>query len=346
MSEVKRYYWLDILKIIACLCVIVNHFGGLILDFTNYSHSSVVFYCIQFALCKIGVPLFIMVTGYLFLKSEKGNNFTYKTVLKRIFRIFVPLFIISLLVTIKNNGINNFNLLIFLKSFVSEPYSTVYWYLYMLIGLYIVTPFVNKMINKFQNIDYKFFIILFLIFPAIISLVNIYFNFNVSSYFFESFFPGIIAYYISGVYLAKIDIKKEYFIIAWFFFFVLSGLFFLTLYLPYLKAGTISYAFDSYLSIFVIIQSFSIFYIVRYIFENQKFNKMIAKIISEISKTTFGIYLIHYFTFNRIINLSIIKNIFSFNAIIGVVLTELCVFIICGIITYILRKIPLVKNFL
>ena len=253
---------------------------------------------------------------------------------------------ISLLLAIKNNGINNFNLLLFIKDFISEPYVIVYWYLYMLIGLYIVTPFVKKMINKFQNIDYKFFIILFLIVPAIISLVNIYFKFNVSSYFFKPFFPGIIAYYISGVYLSKIDIKKRYFIIAWFFFFVLSGLFFLTLYLPYLKVGTISYAFDSYLSIFVIIQSFSVFYIVRYIFENQKFNKLIAKIIGEISKTTFGIYLMHYFTINRIINLSIIKNIFSFNAIIGVVLTELCVFIFCGIITYIFRKIPLVKNFL
>ena len=176
MIETKRYYWLDILKIIACLCVIANHSGGVILSYTNYSQSAVIFYCIQFALCKIGVPLFIMVSGYLFLKSEKGNDFSYKIILKRIFRIFVPLFMISLLLAIKNNGINNFNLLLFIKDFISEPYVIVYWYLYMLIGLYIVTPFVKKMINKFQNIDYKFFIILFLIVPAIISLVNIYFE--------------------------------------------------------------------------------------------------------------------------------------------------------------------------
>lgn len=342
----KRYYWLDILKIIACFCVLVNHIGLFGLTKAHYSFSEVLFYCIQFALCKIGVPLFIMVSGYLYLTSEKSNNFTYKTILKRIFRIIVPLILMTLLLTVKENGIKDFNILLFIKNFINKPYVVAYWYLYMLIGLYIITPFIKKMIDKFKSIDYIIFLIMFLILPAAISFITKFFNIGISSYFTQAFFPIIIAYYISGVYIAKLEKSNKKLILSIIIFIISTILFFLTLYLPYLKTNAISYLFDGYKSIFCVFQSLSIFYIIYHLFENKKFGKRLSTIISETSKVTFGIYLTHFTIVNRVYNFAPIHRIFMYNANIGILCIEVSIFIICGIATYILRKIPVIKKFL
>ena len=123
-------------------------------------------------------------------------------------------------------------------------------------------------------------------------------------------------------------------------------LYFLTFYYPYLITGKISYKYGKYNSIFCIIQSFSLFYIIRHLFENFKFNKKISIIIEEIGKTTFGIYLIHILINYRIYSLNIMQDIFSINACLGVFILEIGVFVVCGIITFIFRKIPVIKNFL
>lgn len=71
--KIKRTLWLDILKIIACFLVIVNHAGGYVLG-NNPSKITIIFYCVNFAICKIAVPIFIMVTGSLLLKKESSYN--------------------------------------------------------------------------------------------------------------------------------------------------------------------------------------------------------------------------------------------------------------------------------
>lgn len=50
--KIKRTLWLDILKIIACFLVIVNHAGGYVLG-NNPSKITILFYCVNFAICKI-----------------------------------------------------------------------------------------------------------------------------------------------------------------------------------------------------------------------------------------------------------------------------------------------------
>ena len=100
-KEKKRYYWVDLLKILACFLVVINHTGGYLLEFAGTSNfGTSLFYMIEFVICKIGVPLFIMISGFLLL--ERNNNFC--DIGKKIFRVFVPLFLLSALVYFKANG--------------------------------------------------------------------------------------------------------------------------------------------------------------------------------------------------------------------------------------------------
>ena len=76
-KSLKRNYWIDILKIIACFCVIVNHTGLVLLEYTNYKNIPVLVYSIMFSICKIGAPIFIMVTGYLLLRKKTNGLLRY-----------------------------------------------------------------------------------------------------------------------------------------------------------------------------------------------------------------------------------------------------------------------------
>ncbi len=346
MEKSKRYIWLDIIKMIACFCVIVNHTEGYLLEYTNYAKMPTLFYCMQFCLCKMGIPLFIMTTGYLLLTNSQNNEFNFKDVFRRIFRIIIPLIGIQLLLFIKDNGLTNFSLIAFLKSFLHEPYMIPYWYLYMLIGLYLITPFIKKMVNNFNINDYKIFIVIFLVIPSLLPILNNYMHIDFSNYFFQAFFPMIMAFFIAGVYLSKVTISKKKLWFSIFLLFISSIFYFLTLYYPYLTNGNISYQYDTYTSIFCIVQSFALFYIIRHLLENFHFNKRTSKIIEEISKTTFGIYLIHALINHRIYNFQPIQNIFSLNACLGIIILEIVIFIIGSITTFFLRKIPVVKKFL
>lgn len=338
----KRNYWIDILKIIACFCVIINHTGLVLLEYTNYKSIPVLVYSFMFAICKIGVPIFIMVTGYLLL-NKKTN---YKQTIRRIMRILIPLLFLSLFSYIKTNGISNFNILIFCKDFIKSPVITAFWYLYMLIGLYIVIPFVQKMVQKFNENDYKMFILLFLLIPSLIPLLSIYLNLGISSYFTMSFFPVVVAYLVVGVYLSKVKLNKTNLIIAILSFIISIIMFTLSLYIPFLNTSKISYILDSSFYITAALPAMATFYIIRYIFENRKLNKILIKIITEISLVTFGIYLFHPFILDRIYNLSLIQTIFQLSPYLGILALEIARFTICGIATFILRKIPFVKKFL
>ena len=81
MITKKEIIYLDILKIFACFMVIINHTNGLILE--NKTFANTTFYCIMFSICKVAVPLFLMITGALIL----NRNYSYKKVLKCIFRV-------------------------------------------------------------------------------------------------------------------------------------------------------------------------------------------------------------------------------------------------------------------
>ncbi len=342
MSESKRYYWLDIIKIIACLSVIINHTCGYLLEYTNNAHYATIFYSIQFALCKIGVPLFLMVSGYLLL--NRNENISFKEVFKRIYRIIVPLIFISLLLYIKEIGIKNFNFLDFIINFLKKPYIIPFWYLYMLIGLYVAMPFLKKMINNFKIKDYRIFIILFLLLPSLLIMVSDYLNIPISTHFTKAIFPIHMTFFISGMYLSKVNLNKKYLIISLFIFISSAVLFFLSLYLPFINNNSISYKLNS-LNIILVLESLSIFYIIRYLFENATFNKWISKIICEVSKVTFGIYLIHYLIAYQFYNFVLIQNIFALNPILGILSLELGLFLGCGLLIFIFRKIPIIKKF-
>lgn len=339
----KRYYWLDILKIVACYLIVVNHTGGYIVEFMGKdSLGANLFFSIQFVICKIGVPIFIMTTGYLLLTK----NYNFKDVLKKIYRISVPLILFSIFIYWSWYGIGFNRIDKFIITFIKEPLIIPYWYLYMLIGLYLVTPFVQKMIKNFKMNDFRNFIIICVLIPATLPIFSLYFNFSFNEYFVAAIFPIYIGYYVAGIYLSKLELTKKNRNIALILFTVSLVLFFLSMFVPYMINNKLDLRLDSCAFITTALPALSFFYLIRYYFENRKFKAKTAKILTELSLVSFGIYLIHMFINKRLYYMTFIQNIFEFNSYIGIVTIQLLTFVIAGLFIYILRKIPIIKKFL
>jgi len=339
-SMKKQILYLDILRIIACFLVIVNHTHKYIL--VNGGIINTIFYVLGFSVSKIGVPIFLMITGVLVLNKD----YNYKKVLKNIFRVIVLLMGLSFFIYFVNIDIKDFNILIFLNHFFTSNYSFSFWYLYALIGLYLVIPFLQKMIKNFSKKDYIYFVFIFLLVPSIFYLLDNYFNFKLNTNITSSFFPSIVCIPICGEFLSKVKLDKKYFNTSLLIFCVSFLGMFCPMFIPYLKNNNISYVLDSWDTLPVLLMSVSFFYIMRYLYENKKINLISEKLIFKIASTTFGIYLIHTIINYRIYDLYIVQKIFLFNEILGVVILEILVFIICGVIIFLLKKLPIIKKFL
>ena len=317
--------YLNIIKIIACFMVIVNHISYYLLEYKGLFNTT--FYCIFFSISKVGVALFLFITGALIIDKE----YDYKKVLKRILRVFIPMFILSFIIYSKENGIHVLN---FFSNFLKDPIRFNYWYIYLLIGLYLVVPFLQKMVKKFEKKDYLFFLILFLFIPSFITTIGVYTNFSISKYFSDSIFSVAVSLVILGNYLSKINLSRKKFIISVLIFFVSFSIQFLSMYIPYLHDGEISYQLDFWDSLSVIFMGGSVFYILRCILENIKYKTTTNEVISIISKTTFGIYLIHESAVKYVYS----SVLFNFCPLIGQIVLYFGVFILSSFAVYIFKK--------
>ena len=340
MPGVKRYVWLDLIKSLACFLVIVNHSHSWIMR-AGITNGTVLFDAVIFSISKIAVPLFVMTTGYLLLQKEV----TWKKTFLRILRVGAPLLVLSVYYYFKTNGESG-TILNFLRQFVETPQAAFLWYLYMLIGLYLAMPFVIKIVKNSSDFELIVFAILFLIIPAGASFITSVFHYRFHSDFFAAFFPTAIGYLVAGFVFARIPLKSKYFYGSVMLFVVAILVFVLSILIPYTKIGEIKYIFDTWQSLPVMMASLSAYYFFRYIFENRKLKHMTAKVIGEISGTTFGIYLIHISVIDRVFYSNIFQRLFSLNPFIGVIAAQSASFIICGGIIFVLKKIPGVKWFL
>ena len=345
MDMGKRKIYLDILKIMAIIAVVINH-SYLFLssnDLFSYSFKTFLFLIVKFA-----VPLFLMVSGALLLNKKD----TFKDVFaKRIFRVLIPLIVITLIWSLYYKS-NLMRIPIYLIECDADKIPYWAWYIYIIIAIYLVLPFLQKMVKNFKDNDYKMFILLFLIIPSFISFVCIILeSFFSKTLFVTSYITGVIfseyiALVVIGYYLSKKEITRKVKNIA---IFSLIFSLFIALFLEilnYTMYNNTSFLLDNCLLPTAIIPAISIFIIVKYYFVNGVKKEKFKSVIIYMSNLVFGIYLCHAFFINIFYNLEFIKTIFEFNNFIGFIVLDFIVLLISGLIIVLLRKIPFINNFL
>lgn len=171
----KRVKYCDMLRFIAIICIIVIHTFA---DFRDYylANNKIYYYLLTFAdsFTRIGVPLFFMLTG-AFMLSKKINTPYFTFIRKRIPKLFIPFFIISIIYYISSKYLYNTDISIknFLINFTS-PGGVHYhfWFMYMIIMIYLLLPYINKAVRRLSKKDLETIITLIIIFGSTVTTIN------------------------------------------------------------------------------------------------------------------------------------------------------------------------------
>ena len=208
------------------------------------------------------------------------------------------------------------------------------WYLYAIIGLYLLLPMFSAFLKNNTNNLYIIICLLFgvnFLIPEVLSLfdLNLGISLSISKYSLYLFL-GAAIYRINDKILKKLllpSILVFVLIIACqtVYSFVLNKM------LPL-----------SYLHSYVVIMTCCVFIIFRNLFNKQVFDN---KFINELAGCTWGIYLIHPFIihiFGKLFDF----NIVNYNNFIAFPICCIVIFALSALATFTLRKIPFVKRFL
>lgn len=348
---------IEVIRIIAAYFVIFNHTtsNGFFL-FAKYDRGSLPYwvYMTLSVFCKVSVPLFFMIAGALLLRKDISLKKLWR---EKIARMVIVLFVFSLVMyvgTLSYSSDFHLSVIDFLKKLYMEKASFAYWYLYAYIGLLISLPFLRAIVKEIKEIHYKYLIILYIIFTAIIPCVEyrvfqgiISMNGDIKPtwLFVNIVFWPLLGYYLENVY----DYNKcnNRVITAW----ILAGIVGISIscYMIYYMHGVMGECKETnaqtFHMMFIILPCIAVFMGLKKWFLKYNIKDFLRKIIISIGGCTFGIYLIHVLVKE---NLSFLWKIFCgnyhMNNMIAALLFCFVVFVICYAIVLGLRMIPVIKK--
>jgi surface polysaccharide O-acyltransferase-like enzyme len=293
----------------------------------------------------IGVPLFVMLSGFLLLQPEKADEPLGVFFKKRFNRIGLPFIFWSTVYLLWSVYVHNMPLTPdgVVKAFMSGTYVHL-WFLYMLIGLYLVTPILRTFVKNLDPKRFKYLVILWFIGTTIIWFVNTFgpYNFNTALFVFT----GWSGYYILGAFLQKIKVRTWILVLAACFGILVAvfGAYGITR----LVGERVTEFFHDSLNFNMIIASVSVYLLLINIpikrVESQ--NAKVNAVLHWIGQNTLPIYLMHFIILECFIFgfFGIHLNPYTLNPIIEIPLLTLVTFGLTAAIVYLLNKIPLVKR--
>lgn len=321
--------------------------------FLYTNEFSTTWYAVHFidSLCRVAVPLFLMTTGILLLDPSREITIR-KFFLKRFPRILFPFLLWSLIfLTLQNFGVFNFDNAITTlgtnyTSIITTPAAYHLWFVYTLIGLYLLIPII-KPLTKFQAIsELKYFSIIWIIFHNII-LIGSYFL-NIRIHFDLGYFIGYSGFLTIGYLLYQYISQKR---ISTLLVVLSCMIFFAMIYFGFIlvnqndSSTDLNQYFYEYGNFAVISLAISLFILIRNL-TYRITNKYIVGIVKSFGNATFGVFLVHPLIIDqvsKVLQPEIITRDSASQVIIFITVTSLLTVFISYAIVWIISKIPIVK---
>lgn len=296
------------------------------------------------AIGNLGVPLFVMLSGALLLDPaicEEPMRVFFK---KRFVRIGLPVIFWTIAYFAWGHYVHGYSLTptnIF-EGLISGSYP-ILWFMYLIMGLYLVTPFLRVVVKYVERQKFKFLLALWVVGSFFVPFVQMFIGYNYNPLLFV--FAGWIGYYLLGAFLLKSEVHSRivYLAVALGLTGVVVG-----------DAVAVAFAgpqvldfFHEYL-IFTIITASAASFLILIAHRKNRFegNSVVNRSLHWIGQNTLPIYLIHMMILETIWAgwLGFTLNSGSFISIFSVPLLTVIVFFLSAVIVYPLMKIPYLKR--
>lgn len=329
----NRIYWIDAARSLACLCVLTLHAyvpggtnGARLVGGINY-----------FAVA--GFIVFFMISGSLVLYEPKKF---FPFMKQRLLRVAVPMVIwtiITLLIGCFTGKMGWSDLPNAILLIPFEPQFGTYWFIYVLFGIYLVTPILSLWLNQCSQGELRVILAL-----GAIALATPYLKFIDSdtlkvvslSQGWLYYFNGYLWLAVMGFYVRKyVNIPR----FKWWHY----ALIILIIALPvsHFLFKVPPHLLQDNLAINVVLLSCAFFIVIKHI----KLGNRMKRIVSNFAKHSFGIYLIHKQLMNFVI-LPLMPESFSVHYIIMYIAVITTLVVVCYTIVHLLSKLPYSKYFI
>lgn len=342
--KVRKIISIDFLRILSGFFVVFIHSSDKFLLFEDYvgGFSWWLIYILN-TLSKVSVPLFVMVSGYLLLNSEKTKNLRafYK---RRFMRVGVPLAFWLLLFFIYQVLVEGVSVdaTYILNAVFTVSLGPLY-FLIVIVELYLLAPFIQSIMasKKFMpNLMIVVFLGLFNILALFVPRVIVGSSFNYSANILTIFLPYVF-YFVFGGFVRRFFSQN---LNIWFL-----GIIYLSFSLvtAFVANGDLNNPVLSYASPTLIIMSIA-FFILIISSENyfKDLKKTYKKVIRLIADTIFGVFLVHSYVINFIEDYTFLNPGTILSPLwLYVFLVAFMVFIVSFVIVFVGKRMPVIKIF-
>ena len=336
----ERYVWADALNIIACISVVILHCtNGAVHNFTEFNFDFVRgAFTHSFFLWP--VPVFYalsgcMLIGYDFTTIERVKQYAHR----RVLRTLIPFFFwggiyVLLPQIIKHESVS---IASSIGSILAGP--GVLWFFIPLFGLYLMYPFVNRMVVGASNKFILYFLVISFVFVSLVPFIGkmtgweklMHCNLFVVG-------SGSVMYAVMGYYIGKYTISPNYRKMIYGLSLTATIIQFVIILKRIPEAGFDDGIFTHTGTPTNVLTVLGVFTLFRYINWDRitEYVHISASTLSHVSACSFGIYLIHKLiitSFNMILPDFVAHTPFSF---VLIYMLALCVISIA-------RRLPVVK---
>lgn len=339
----EKITYLEHMRVLATLAVVMIHIvmtlnnNYTIADIGTFNYTV---FSDCYMLVKWAVPCFLMISGTLLLNPKKEIDVSkIKSYIGRMFLVLVTFgFGYALMELVFNEKTISIKMILDALLNTAQRNSWDHmWYIYVLIGLYILTIPIKCFINNQPRKNLKLLLAVLIVGNFVIPTLNTIFNISLDDYMI---FNQYVTYYILGYYLSTCDEKKIGY---------KSAIVFVATALIMVISETISlYTTNSELKInhtsngiFTLVLASSLFLFVKYLCNTKDLK--ITKFAKTISYCSFGVYLIHPFWINLLYKLVGVTPV-SMPIGIGIIVLFVVVLALSIVSTLIIKKIPFIKN--
>lgn len=154
----NRYIYIDIARAFAILCVVLCHAVENVyytIEWSELSSYSKYFKIFTFTIGRIGVPIFLCISGTLLLRKNMENEdsairFYKKNLLPLLITTEIWNVIYYVFLCIWNGNNFNFKNLIETMLFMRSSEAPNMWYMPMILGMYLAIPFLANIVKRFS----------------------------------------------------------------------------------------------------------------------------------------------------------------------------------------------------
>ena len=377
MTDIKRrenIVWIDVLRVLACFLVVFAHCCDPFVAYFDSNYPAFLQGCAIGSMVRCCVPLFVMMTGVLVIPNDMRMGDFYR---KRVGRLAVPLLFWSLITPllyfvyinyIHQSGSMSLDLASFsAEATINKLYTfifnfnydtTPFWYLYMLVGLYLIMPVLNAWLKSAERKEVKLFLKVWGV-SLLLPMANIvapllgytgnYGNMGLwgvcdwnafGTFYYVS---GFIGYVVLAHYLVRYPLEWSWGRIA-----AIGIPMFLVGYAitfgGYLKMQELYPGNYAYLEIMWLFTGINVFMMTFPVFITvQKIRFAPSVFIASLARLTFGIYLCHFFVVQMMYDLyaTLLPDI---PYVCRMVLMAMSVFTVSAFVVWVISRIPILRK--